>query len=306
MDTLTQPTTKAPWIADFTEWLASGGRSEQTISNYVQDIHQFATWFFDINRELFHPSLITAVDLRAYRQFALQEKRIKPSSWNRWHASLKALSTWAQQEAFVVYDPFKGIHQAAQEELPPRWLDEKDYRALARVLERSVNAANTERRRALAVRDRAAVYLMLHAGLRVGEVAGLAIDDLKLTERKGKVIVRLGKGMKRREIPLGNEVRLAVVDWLALRGNGSGPAFISDDGGPVTTRTLQRIVKYFGAQCGLELSPHDLRHTFAKRMLNNGVQLTVVSKLLGHSKLETTARYVQPGWGDFEEAVEGL
>ncbi len=306
METLTQNNVHTPWIADFSEWLAAGGRSEQTIKNYLLDVQQFANWFYQINHEPFHPSLITGVDLRSYRRYALEEKQVKPSSWNRWHASLKALSIWAQQQAFVVYNPFQGIHQAAQEELPPRWLDDKDYHALLRVLERSVNAANTDRRRWLAVRDRAAVYLMVHAGLRVAEVVGLAVDDVKLTERKGKVVVRLGKGMKRRELPLGNEVRLAMADWLALRGGGPGPVFINDAGERVTVRTLQRVVRDFGKQCGLELSPHDLRHTFAKRLLNNGVQLTVVSKLLGHSKLETTARYVQPGWGDFEEAIEGL
>ena len=54
------------------------------------------------------------------------------------------------------------------------------------------------------------------------------------------------------------------------------------------------------------VTPHDLRHSFAKRTLDEGAPLTVVSKLLGHSRLETTARYVTPGWGDLEEAVERI
>ena len=74
----------------------------------------------------------------------------------------------------------------------------------------------------------------------------------------------------------------------------------------ISARLVQRRVAEIGRVCGIPVSPHDLRHTFAKRMLDDGAPLTVVSKLLGHSRLETTARYVQPGWADYEKWVERI
>ena len=72
----------------------------------------------------------------------------------------------------------------------------------------------------------------------------------------------------------------------------------------MTTRTVQRVVAEIGRLAGLEVSPHDLRHTCLKRMVDAGTPLTVVQKIAGHKKLETTARYIKPGWGDLEKAVE--
>jgi len=74
----------------------------------------------------------------------------------------------------------------------------------------------------------------------------------------------------------------------------------------LTTRQVQRVVAEIGRQAGIELTPHMLRHTFAKRLVDNGSPLTVAQKLLGHSRLDTTSRYVKPGWDDLARAVESL
>jgi site-specific recombinase XerD len=84
--------------------------------------------------------------------------------------------------------------------------------------------------------------------------------------------------------------------------------FVGKGGERVSTRLVQKRVEALRQAAGLDktVTPHALRHTFAKRLLDGGAPLTVVGKLLGHARLDTTARYVQPGWNDFEKAVETL
>ncbi len=124
--------------------------------------------------------------------------------------------------------------------LAPKWLSRQDQHRLLRALQRAEQGANTERRRALTARDAALVSLMLNAGLRVSETVDLDARDVTLSQRRGAVIVRFGKGGKRREVPLNRDARLAVAGWLRLRGSGTGPLFPGDRGGRLTARRRSR------------------------------------------------------------------
>ena len=83
--------------------------------------------------------------------------------------------------------------------------------------------------------------------------------------------------------------------------------FLSTRGRGFTTRAVQQLVDKYGQLAGLEhVGPHQLRHSFGKRLVEEGVDLVTVKTLLGHSRLETTARYTQPGARDLEAAVGKL
>lgn len=295
------------WLSDFTQFLAQRGCSAKTLAAYRQDIAHFGEWFEAQNGEAFEPGLLTGVDLRLYRQSAL-ESGAAPASFNRRRATLRALADYALASGALSYDPFQGVERLAEQELPPRWLTKGEQHQLTRQLELAINGAATEAWRIQAIRDQAMIVLMLHAGLREGEVCALDVGDVQIGERKGRVTVRRGKGDKRREIPLNNEARRAVKLWLNTGAVSSGALFIGKGGGRISERSVQARVSEIriAAKLDGDVTPHALRHTFAKNLLDSGAPLTVVSKLLGHSRLETTARYVQPGWEDFERAVEKL
>ena len=311
MKTQTQPIeflVSVDWRGAFQGQLQATGRSARTVSAYLQDVRAFASWAEEVNGQPFTPDLLTGVDLRAYRAWAVQ--RCKPATWNRRRISLAVFSRWSFENGYVNYDPFQGVEPVEQVELPPRWLERAEYQRFMRALEQAVNGARTEAWQRQALRDQAMIALMVYAGLREGEVVALDAADVEISERKGRVVVRSGKGEKRREVPLNSECRKAVKTWMEY--SGEGPLFIGKSGGravqrrALTVRAVQRRVAEIGRAAGLVVTPHDLRHTFAKRALDGGAPLTVVSKLLGHARLETTARYVQPGWGDFEKAVENI
>jgi integrase/recombinase XerC len=303
---LTQETQLTDWRPGFTAWLQGRGSSAKTIAAYRSDLLRYADWFRQVNHQAFSLDLLTSVDVRAYRVHSLEVEQVKPATWNRRRATLAMLCRYAREMGCISYDPLTGVAEAEQVELPPRWLSRSEQNKLLRQLERNLNAARTPASLAQAARDQAMVLLMLHAGLREGEIVALDIHDITLTERTGRVSVRRGKGDKRRDLPLGAEARRAVATWLFLRSAGGDPVFIGKGSARITTRQVQRRVGEIGRQCGLEVTPHQLRHSFAKRLADDGQPLTLIQQLLGHARLETTAVYIKPGWGDYAAAVENL
>lgn len=293
-------------LGSFEGWLRAKGKSERTIRAYAADVRSFALWFEQENRQGFEPGLVTSFDLVEYRRRSIEVERVSPATWNRRRASLIVLVSWAMGEGLLSYDPAKDLRPQAEVEQAPKWLDPEEYGRFMRQVERMANGSRSEAGRRQALRDQALVALMVWAGLREGEVCELRVEDVEISERKGRVVVRHGKGDKRREVPLNEKTRRAVRAYLDLEPGRKGLLFVGKGGEGLQARGIQRRVAEIGRLAGVEVTPHQLRHTFAKRLLDKGGQLTEVKDLMGHSRLETTARYVKPGWNDLALAVERI
>lgn len=147
----------------------------------------------------------------------------------------------------------------------------------------------------LGLRDRALLETLYSSGIRAAECAGLRIGQVDLEQ--GAMTV-LGKRRKERIAYLGRCAQDALRAYLAVRGQLGAPktdrVFVNARGGPLTTRSIQRIIERH-AQTALPLrrdvSPHTLRHTFATHMLDAGADLRVVQELLGHESLSSTQIY---------------
>jgi integrase/recombinase XerC len=222
----------------------------------------------------------------------LKEQRYSPRSVN---LALAALDNFYR---------FMGLGSPSvrREELPneaPRALDLDSQRRLLRAI---------ERRRG--TRDRALLLLALFAGLRLAELAALDVDDVAVSARKGKVIVRRGKGDAWREVPLNSEARAAVGNWLGERAGwpgSDGPAlFLSRKGSRLTPRAIDLVVRAVGADAGLELSAHVLRHTCLTNLVRAGHDLVLVADIAGHRRVDTTRRYSLPSAADRAAAMESL
>jgi len=147
----------------------------------------------------------------------------------------------------------------------------------------------------LGKRDRAILETLYSSGVRCAELAGLTLDAIDLI---GGTMVVMGKRKKERIAHLGNWALDAVQAYLAVRATLGHPGhrrlFVNARGGPLTTRSVQRVVeKYVRAVLPgrRDVSPHTLRHTFATHMLNGGADLRVVQEMLGHESLSTTQIY---------------
>jgi integrase/recombinase XerC len=298
-------------IDEFKASLLAQDRSPVTIEGYSGDVHLFARWFAEQYEETLTPGTLTNEAVRAYKQYLL-DKKAKPKTINRRLASIAAYAHFLEQAGYVenLRNPVQGVKAVRQTELAPKWLDKKQRAALLRAVEKEVENAMRRypRLRMIYLRDAAIVKLILFAGLRVGEIVQLRLSDVVLDDRKGSVVVREGKGTKRREIPLNAKARKALIEYLRLRPNVNNDfLLVGQRNEGVQSKTVQRAVQRFAKVADLdEVTPHILRHTFAKSLIDNGVSIEKVATLLGHSNLNTTRIYTTPGLLDLEDAVSGL
>ena len=144
------------------------------------------------------------------------------------------------------------------------------------------------------VRDRAWFALMVRAGLRVGEVVTLKVGDV-LNPPEGERPARIrveGKGRKERVVWLSADAYAVLAEWLAERGESRlAHIFLNARGQPLSANGIQWLLHRYGRQAGIELTPHQLRHTFARQLTEAGMPITSLGKLMGHSQISTTQIY---------------
>lgn len=161
----------------------------------------------------------------------------------------------------------------------------------------------------LGLRDRALLETLYSSGIRASELAGLRLSDVDLI---GQTLLVLGKRSKQRLAPLGSHAAAALNRYLRVRKDLGAPAhnrvFVNFRGGPLTTRSVQRVVDKYVRQVlpgRSEVSPHTLRHTFATHMLDGGADLRVVQELLGHESLSSTQIYTHVSIDRLKEVYKG-
>ncbi|MGQ9555853.1 MAG: tyrosine-type recombinase/integrase [Anaerolineae bacterium] len=289
---------------DFRQHLEGSGRSPLTVQGYLRDLDDLARWYRATSGQELRPQALSPLDVREYRQHLLAVRQLAPATVNRRLAAIRAYCHFCRTKGAMALDPTEGLSGAVEQEHAPRWLSRQEVARLLRSLEMAINGARTEAWRRQGIRDRAIVYLLLYAGLRVGELCALELADLELGERAGQVLVRWGKGGKRRTVPLNGAARRALREWLKVRPQGPRWLFLGKGGKELTPSGVQRRLGELGRQAGVELTPHALRHTCAKRLVDAGVSLEKVAAILGHESLDTTKVYLTPSLADLQEAVD--
>ena len=221
----------ASHIEDFILHLESRDRSTHTIQAYRLDLEQFDRWFEQVNDDEMQPHLITPTDLREFKHFLIEDEQLRPATTNRKLASLRAFMKWAAGEKLLEVPPRmpKGVEQVSS---APKALDRREMNSLIRAVERHGSR-----------RDQAIILVLLNTGLRVNELSELDLADLEMSERKGKLVVRSGKGGKRREVPLNVEARRALSAYMGAREeDGDQALFLSQQGSRLGSRGVQDVV----------------------------------------------------------------
>jgi len=263
--------------------------SAHTLRAYRGDVKLFAHYVGagvkaeEIDRE----QMIQFVDwLRTNR-------RVSESSVKRRLATLKLFFRWLEQEGLVPVSVFQHMHLAIR--LPkrlPRALDGSDLRRLVRQSEKLDCGTGLCHHDANLLR--AALAILLATGLRISELTAVRLDDVSASE--SSIVVR-GKGNKERRVylPAGLAKRI-VRRYVALRGTlqTTDPLLlIRGCGRPATTPFLRAQIRRLAQSGGISrrVTPHMLRHTAATQLLEAGVDIRVVQRLLGHSSIATTQIY---------------
>lgn len=281
----------------FRDHLVTTGKSPHTVEAYTRDVRLFSEWFDQTNGRELTPSRITPIDVREYRSHLLSVKNYKPATVNRKLASLSAFCGWARRAGLIPADPTEGISQVDEVRPAPKWLDKNEQYALLRAVQEKGRK-----------RDVALITLMLNTGLRVSETSKLKVDDIEISPRKGSVTVRGGKGEKYRTVPLNVDTRRALRAYLAERDEAEDDyLFVSQRGGPLQPSGIYYLVNRYAYDARLQdVTPHTLRHTFGKNLVDADVPLDRVAQLLGHESVDTTRVYTTPSEQDLQREVEKI
>jgi integrase/recombinase XerC len=264
---------------DFKTYLESLDLAEKSIRNYMVDLVLFGLWFREANDEDISAETITPVDIKQYRQWMIAQQ-YSPATINRRMAMARHLA-----KMVGITEKIKGVTEV---DPGPKWLDKKESDKLLR-------AAYNRLQRLTGRRDYAIIVILLNTGLRVSELCSLRLEDVSISDRKGSLKV-MGKGQKTRTIPLNSNARTVLKWWFDNDQLLAG----------LQPRTVQRVLEDLSHATRLQITPHILRHTFAKSLIDSGVSIEKVAMLLGHANLNTTKVYIVPGQRDLETAVETI
>ena len=226
-------------------------------------------------------------------------------------AAIRTFGRYLRREGEIDADPAALVGTPKREQRLPAHLGEAE---MSKLLEMPDTSAPLGRR------DKAILELFYASGLRLSELVGLGLEDVNLS---GRVVRVMGKGRKERIVPFNRSTEAAIRAWLgdretiaaAIRGSrfavrttrsrrSSEPLFLNYQGGRLSTRSVDRLVRRYVASCSTRfgISPHALRHTFATHLLEHGADLRSIQELLGHARLSTTQRYTHVNSAQLIEA----
>ncbi len=202
---------------------------------------------------------------------------------------------WLAQQRRIDHDPLSGVKAPRAGRPLPKALAVDDAVQLADSVQGAEPAA---------VRDRCLIELLYGAGLRIGEVLGLDVQPggdgfVDLANAEAQV---LGKGAKRRGVPLGAQALAAVRDWLAVRGQLARPdepaLLVGERGARLSASQARKRLAEAAVAAGLptHVHPHMLRHSYASHLLQSSGDLRAVQELLGHANISTTQVYTRLDW----------
>lgn len=292
-----------PCVEHFVRYLeGERNASAHTISNYLMDIKQFVGLIWGDDAQ--PPYNWKEADRFAARKFLMffQKLEMAPATTGRKLSALRSFYKFLVREEYVALNPFSGLQLPKKGSYLPAVLSMSEVDQLLAAPHAMAKGVKKKKLfdEYVPVRDTAILETLYSTGMRVGELVGMKEDQIDILSG---IVNVLGKGKKERLCPLGRPAETALMNALSMRsevwselgqtGRPREVVFLNKNGGPITVRSIERMVKKYVAYCGLKptITPHAFRHSFATHLLDNGADLRSVQELLGHASLSTTQIY---------------
>lgn len=266
------------YIEEFLRYLElEKGVSAHTLRAYRKDLMDFIA---HVNTE---PEKIDMLDVRGFIAEQIR-KGLNKTTVSRRLSSVRSFFKFLYREGYMKSNPAKLVSSPRLPKLLPKYLSVDDAFALVEKPE-GIGFAPA--------RDRAILELLYSSGLRVGELAGLNVEDINVREA---LVKARGKGKKERIVPIGSKALDAIKTYLVERillKSKEKAVFLNRLGTRLTDRGVRRIVVKYARAIAINgsIGPHTLRHSFASHLLQGGADLRVIQELLGHASLSTTQKY---------------
>ena len=262
------------------------GLSKNTLSAYKADLAKYREFLEQNNLSEITVSKMQLGEFLLW----LNSQNLRAASSARILAAVRGYQKYLLLENLRTDDPSQ---QVKGPKLPKRLPKALTQAQVLELLAASGPEPDDEVADVLRLRNRAILELMYSSGARVSEVAQLDLDEMV---QGGWVRIR-GKGSKERLVPVGSYAQRAIDAYLVrsrplLAAKAGGPAlFLNQRGSRLSRQSIWEIIQSAGEACGLSVSPHSLRHSFATHLIEGGADVRVVQELLGHASVATTQIY---------------
>ncbi|MBN8210901.1 tyrosine-type recombinase/integrase [Bacillus sp. NTK071] len=249
------------------------GYSPLTLKTYCFQYNTLLRYFGDVDM-----NAITTDQLKAY--LVDVGEHLKPSSLGHRVRCIRSLFKWTYDEGHIQKNPAAKLKEPKLGKRIPKFLSELELEHLREACEGPMENAMFE--------------FFYSTGCRIGEVVKLNRDDINF--HTNSVIVH-GKGDKEREVYFNTRCSLWLKRYLDERDDLEPCLFITERRPKrrMSIDLIRYIIKRISKHSGLqkEIHPHQLRHSYATHMINNGAPIDVIQSLMGHEKTETTKLYAQ-------------
>lgn len=278
-------------IEQFEECLLSSALAPATIVNYVADLRAFLRWSEETRDAACSPLCLDTSDIEDFCAYLRDEKGNAPSTVNRRLQALRKFYGLAVAQGWTQGNPAEKaslLNERVSER--SRSLTHDDVSRLLQTVEGSHSRQ--------AARDLAVVQLLLGAGLKLGELTELRLEDVHLDAEQPTLDVRDDSGSLSRKVDLEDDVHDALRGYLRAREAAEGVDHfcVNRDGNPLSTRSVQRLLRHYAHAAELDsLTTQSLRYVYATRIYESSGDLRMVADNLGHRHLATTIRYLRPG-----------
>ena len=276
-------------IQDYVDYLRGQKRlAENSVINYQRDLLSLRGYCMRLGLEDSIP-----LESSLIRGYAAERHKhqVGAKTLQRELASFRGFYRFLQKNHGIDQNPLLGIQAPKSQKKLPRVLD----------VDQMVGFLNAPAADVLEVRDLAMFELFYSSGLRLSELVSLNLADVDLYD--GFVLVRLGKGAKQRQVPVGRKALDAISKWQECRPSTQSDAlFVSKNASRLSVRSVQLRMDRWYKKHGLaeHVNPHMLRHSFASHLLESCQDIRAVQEMLGHSDIGTTQIYTHL---DFQHLV---
>ena len=260
------------YLQEFLDVKALEGCSKATIENYKFNLNKF---LLGVGKD---PTEIVTQDIRKYLADYKRERGVSNTTLDNMRRVFQSFFTWMHREGYVLKDPCAAVNKIRADKIIKNPYSDEEMELM--------------REAAKNLREKAIIEVLYSTGMRIGELEKLNKDDIDFVN--GKAIV-FGKGAKEREVYFNVKAQLALKKYLENRNDTNEALFVGLQSpyNRLKVSTYEKILRELGGRCGVHCHPHRFRRTCATILLNKGMPIQEVSKILGHAKLETTLIYCE-------------
>lgn len=272
------------YVKEYTSFMTDiRHKSLNTVESYKRDVTQYISYLDGTG--VTDISSTTKTTVLSYLLYLQKEGRAS-STVSRTLASLRSYYLFMMQNGVVKSNPTSNLEAPHVEKKIPKILSGEEVELL---LEQPKNCDNK------GIRDKAMLELLYATGIRVSELINLDVSDVNVPMS----FVRCKGGKKERIIPMGHQAKDALENYInnvrkyMVKDENETALFVNCSGARLSRQGFWKLIKYYQHIAGIEtdITPHNLRHSFAAHLLENGADLHSIQEMMGHADISSTQVY---------------